>query len=103
LIRRTAAGRFTVSEACALDDVEKKGTQAVLSMRDAFSTIPFVTCPDGQVASISHGNDVRLAGDFNPDQDGLAFACDQTGEILALLHDAGNGTFHPVRVFGSSG
>jgi tRNA pseudouridine55 synthase len=98
-IRRTAIGPFSLNEAKTVDTVAAALPSFLVSTREVFKTCSAVSVSDAQKKTLSFGADLRLEGAPQCGENRPLFACDDVGEIVAVLKEIEDGRFHPVKVF----
>lgn len=101
-LRRTSAGRFDISSAKTLDEVDEAENKAALliSMNDAMHHLPQLNLDDERSAATVNGLSTRARLDGMPDG-GAIRMLDQNGELIAIgIYDAKEEIVQPKVVLG---
>lgn len=96
MVRRVAAGSFSLDDAVGAEELEGEGKVKVMSVRQAFSSFPSVTLTSPQQAKVKNGGALPLS---ITGESPRVFAYDTEGEILAVLEPTDQGLHRPVKVF----
>lgn len=97
-LRRLGSGRFDLTSAVSLDEVDEAGRagtvqELTLSMADAVADYPAMTVDDAAARAIGHGKPLAATGHAGP-----VAVLDGGGRLLAMVEDR-DGRARPLAVF----